>query len=203
MPMTTLWYAMQAGPARDHDGFAEPVETIDGEHDVGRFGGGGRAAGADGDAHVGECERGGVVDAVADHDRSTGALFELDGVDFLGGCPFGEDVVDADDGPDGLRVVLAVAGDHHDAPDAVPAELANGSGGVGADRVVEEQRADGCAVDLDEDGECTVERGAPPDAAHPARARRCRRPARLADRDVVTLHDAADPVSGHLVHVLG
>ena len=57
------------GAAGDHDRLAEPVEPIDREHDVGRLGRGSRAAGADCDAHIGERERGRIVDAVADHDR--------------------------------------------------------------------------------------------------------------------------------------
>ena len=47
-------------------------------------------------------KRGGVVDAVADHDGRAQPALEADRVDLLGRGPFGEDVVDADDGTDGL-----------------------------------------------------------------------------------------------------
>ena len=42
-----------------------------------------------------------------------------DGVDLLGRCPLGEDLVDADHGADGLGDLGPIAGDHHDAVDAV------------------------------------------------------------------------------------
>ena len=57
MPTTTLCERDAAAAARDDDRFAEPVEAIDGEHDVGGLRGSGRAAGTDGDADVGERER--------------------------------------------------------------------------------------------------------------------------------------------------
>ena len=131
-----------AAAARDDDRLAEPVEAIDGENDVGRFRGRGRAAGTDGDPDVGERERRRVVDAVADHDRVTGALFEPDRLDLLGWRAVREHVVDADDGTDRLRVLLSVAGHHDDAADAVTAQLADRACRVGPDRIVEQQCTD-------------------------------------------------------------
>ena len=96
-------------------------------------------------------ERGRVVDAVTDHDRVARPLLEPDCFDLLGRGPFGEDVIDADDGADGPGVLLPVAGHHDDAAYAVAAQLADRACGIRTDRVVEEQRTDGRAVDVDED----------------------------------------------------
>ena len=90
-----------------------------------------------------------------------GARLEPDRVDLLGRRALREHFVDADDRADGLRVLLAVAGHHDDAADAVVAQLSDRAGRVGSDRVVEQQRADRAAVDVDEDRERAVELGAP------------------------------------------
>ena len=70
-------HALQGDPpgaAGQRGHLAEPVEAVDGEHRVGGLGRGGGAAGAHRDPHVGQGQRGGVVDAVADHDGRRTAL---------------------------------------------------------------------------------------------------------------------------------
>ncbi len=133
-----------------------------------------------------------------------GAALEPDRVDLLGRRAFGEDFVDADDRTDGLRVLFAVAGHHDDAADAVAAQLADRARGVGADRVVEQQRADGHAVDLDEDRERAVELGAAAHGLAPSSA--------LAGAEIqLALPTAtrwpstmpAHAVTGHLLDVVG
>ena len=74
-------------------------------------------AGADRDAHIGAGERGGVVDAVADHGDGEAAAVQL--VD-LGGLVLGEDLgehfVDTEVGADRFGDLGGVTGDHDDPP---------------------------------------------------------------------------------------
>ena len=139
MPTTTLCRAM--APARlAMDGVAEPVEAIDGEHDVGGLGGRGRRPRPDGDADVGAGERGGVVDAVADHDRGPGcALRARRRRPCRPGCssastsstPITAPTVSATSARSPVTMTTR----------RMPArrKLADGAGGVGADRVVEQE----------------------------------------------------------------
>ena len=83
------------GATGDDHGFAESIQSVDGEHDVSRLRRRGRAPRPDGPADVGEGECGCVVEAVAHHDRGTGALFERYRRDFVGGAALGEDVIDS------------------------------------------------------------------------------------------------------------
>jgi hypothetical protein len=87
-----------ARAAGDDHRIAEAVEPVDGQHDVGRLGRRGRAAGADGDADVGQGERRRVVDPVADHDRAPQPSFAADDLDLLGGGALGQDLVHPDHG---------------------------------------------------------------------------------------------------------
>ena len=66
-----------AGAPGDDVGVAETVEAIDGQHHIGGLGRHGGAAGADRHADAGDRQRGGVVDAVADHDGRPAARFRV------------------------------------------------------------------------------------------------------------------------------
>ena len=71
------------------------------QRDVGRFERGVAAGDAHGDADVGRRQRGGVVDAVADHrDRSVAALQLLDRRDLVLGQQLRAELVDAEVGRD-------------------------------------------------------------------------------------------------------
>ena len=71
-------------------------------------------AGAHRDPEVGLRERGGVVDAVADHrDDPAVALQPLDDGDLVGREHLGDDVVDADLRRDGRGGPFVVAGEQH------------------------------------------------------------------------------------------
>ncbi len=112
-----------------------------GEHDAGRFDGD-VGAGADGQADVGAGEGGGVVDAVADHGDALAALLQVgDGLVLVLGEDLGEDLVDAEVAADGVGDLPGVAGDHRHV-DAHPAEVVDGLSGLGADLVLERERAD-------------------------------------------------------------
>ena len=71
---------LRCGPDR----FAEPVETVDGEHDVGRFGRGRRAPGPHGHAQIGGRQRRRVVDPVPHHQHPPVPALQLDGVNLVG-----------------------------------------------------------------------------------------------------------------------
>ena len=159
-------------------------------------------AGADGHAHVGQGEGGGVVDAVAHHDRRPVPGGVGDGVDLLGRRSFGQDHVDADDGADRLGDVRPVAGDHLDPLDAAAAQGPDGPGRIGAEGVLEHDRARGLAVHPDEDGERAVQVG----RRRTARTQRGgasvgQDPPGLPGRDPVTVDDPTDTVRRNLLHI--
>ena len=141
IPTSTLWTRDPARTPRDPHRLGDAVEPVDDQHDVGGLGRGRRPASAHRDADVGGRERRRVVHAVADHDRQAE----------LGlrprprrPCRPGRarpGPVDADRDPDGFGDVRVVAGDHHDAFDPRPAERPDHPRRVGADRVLEQQRA--------------------------------------------------------------
>ena len=111
---STLCGAIRPGAAGDGDAVAEPVEAVDGEDDVGGFRRGGRTAGADRDAHVGERQRRRVVDAVADHDR--GAVrrrSRATASTFSAGVRSASTSSTPMTAPTDLGDVGPVAGDHH------------------------------------------------------------------------------------------
>ena len=192
------------GAVGDGEAVREVVETVDGEDHVGGFRRGGRATGADRDAHVGERQRGRVVDAVADHDRGPVPARFHDCFDLLCGGAFGEHGVHTDDRADGFGDVGPVAGDHLDAADAAAAQRPDGAGCVGAQRVVQHDRACGRAVDGDEHGQRAVQVGPPVDGTNPDRRRAVGEdPARLAHRHLVSVDAAAHAVGGDLLDIDG
>jgi hypothetical protein len=92
-----------------------------------------------------------------------------------------------------------VAGDHHHPPHAGTAELTEGAGGVGTDRVVDGQRAGQPAVDGDEGGGEPFQGAAPPQPAGPRRHGLAGHgPRGLADRDQAAADAAADALAGLL-----
>ena len=72
-------------PLSDADRVTEPIEPVDAENDVGRFRRGCGSSSTHRDANIGGRESGGVVDAVADHDRGAVATFVQDRLDLVGG----------------------------------------------------------------------------------------------------------------------
>ncbi len=143
MPTTTLCSGDRRARRGDDDGLAEPVEPVDRQHHVGRLRRRGRAARADRHADVGHGERGRVVDAVADHDRGgRAAASSRTASTFSAGVRSASTSSTPIDRAHRLATLRAVAGDHHDPADAAAAQLADGAGGVGSDRVVEEDGAD-------------------------------------------------------------
>ena len=133
----------RARPPGDLDRLGQAIESVDGDDDVGCLGGGARAPGAHRHADVGEGEGRCVVEPVADHhDRARcGADARPDGLDLLGRHPLGQDRVDADGRSDDVGDRRVVAGDHDDPGEPDPPERADRPRGLGAERVVEDQRA--------------------------------------------------------------
>ena len=71
----------------------------------------------------------------------------LDGLDLLARVALGQDPVDPERGADRLGHVRVVAGHHHDPSDAGTAKRPDHARRVGADRIVDHQRAGDLAVD--------------------------------------------------------
>ena len=125
-------------------------------------------AGAHRDAEIGGRERGGVVDAVADHaDRPALALEPSDRVELVLRRDFGEDLRDADLGRDLVGDRCAVAGEQ-DRFEPELAQVRDRLLGRRLDRVGDGDRAANRAVPLDGDGRAWDE---PADARIVARAR--------------------------------
>ena len=131
------------GASGDEDGVGQGVDPVDREHHVGGLRGCRRPARGQCHPDPGGGERRGVVDAVADHDRRAMGRLALDRGELVCRVAVGQHAVHAHDPPDHVRDVGAVAGDQHDAGDPGLAQRANHSGGVGPDRVLEQERAHG------------------------------------------------------------
>ncbi len=187
---------------RQRAGLAEPVEPVHGEHRVGGLGGGARSAGAHGDPDVGQGQRGGVVDPVSDHDGGRPAAFEPDGVQLVGRGALGQHLVHADHRADGVGDLRAVAGDHDDPADPAVPQRPDRPGGIGPERVVQDERTGRDAVDRDEHGQRPVEPGPAARRLHPRRLAGHPHPAGLADGHPVAVGHSADALPGHLFHLL-
>ena len=85
------------GAAGDLHRVGEPVEPVGGEHHVGRLRGGGRAAGAHRHPDRGGGERGGVVEAVADHHGDRAFPLGAHGGDLARGRLLGAHLVEPQD----------------------------------------------------------------------------------------------------------
>ena len=140
----------------------QAVQPIDSEHHIGGFGRSGCPSSPEGDSDVGERECGCIVDAVTDHHGRSPARLELHDVELLGRRALSQHLVDPDDRPDGLGHIGSVAGDHHDAGDPVLPQRAKGPGGVGSQRIIEDQDTGRSPVDAHEHGE-SARRDAPYD----------------------------------------
>ena len=71
-------------PAGDVHRVGQTVQAVGGQHDVGGFGRRRGAARAHRDTHCGRCQRGSVVDSVADHDCARAIPFGTYGGNFVG-----------------------------------------------------------------------------------------------------------------------
>ena len=131
----------RAGQADDREHVARVAAH---QHDVGRLDGHIRP-GADGDAEVGFDQRGGIVDAVADHgDRQSACFISPDLRRLLLRQDLGEELVEAELAGHRLRPPPGIAGQHHQ---RIPIAFSRGDGlerfladeigqGDGADRRV-------------------------------------------------------------------
>ena len=98
--------------------------------------------------------------------------------------------------PTAVGHVLPIAGDHHDSPDAGAAQAADGAGGVGSDRVDQQQRTGRYPVDADEHADRPIEPASLPSPGHPWLVAVHADPARLADCHVAPADGAADARAG-------
>ena len=96
MPMTAACNAIRRERRAIRIASAEPVDPVDGEHDVGGLGGRGRTAGADRHPDAGRGQRGRVVHAVTDHDRRPVRGLGEHPRDLARRVGVGADAVDAD-----------------------------------------------------------------------------------------------------------
>ncbi len=165
-----------AGPSGHGHYLAEPVQPVDGKDCVGSLGCGSGASRSHRNADVRQGQCGRVVDAVADHDNRSAAPLQAHRVQFLGRSPLGKHDVHADDRPDCLRDLSAVAGDHDDAVDSTRPQRPDRPGGIRPEGIVQDQNPGRLAVDSHEHRQSTVEPCPPPGGFRPAR-----RPLRPAD----------------------
>jgi hypothetical protein len=115
-----------------------------------------------------ERQRGRVIDAVPDHDDRPAALLGPHGVELVGGGSLGQHAVHADDRADRFGYLGAVSGDHDNPVDAACAQRTDGPGGIGADRVVQDQDPGRLAVNCDEHRERSVQPCSPACGLRPA-----------------------------------
>ena len=122
---------------------ATPRGSLRGEDDAGRLDGD-VGAGADGDADVGAGERGGVVDAVADHrDRAArGLAARRPARSLSSGSTSAKTSSTPRSAADGVGDLAGVAGDHHDRATPSAWSSSTACAGLGADLVLERERAD-------------------------------------------------------------
>ncbi len=173
------------------------------EHDVGGLYGD-VGAGADGDAHVGLRERGGVVDAVAHHGHFPALGLELGDLGRLvAGQHLGDYRVDADDPGDAAGSGLVVAGQHDDLDVEVAQRGDRGRGGV-SHGIGEGDESDGFPVDGDDDGGAAVLGQLLPSIGEAFDVDRfaLHQPA-VADDDAATDHGRDCAVAGNAVEALG
>lgn len=99
--------------AGEADGGGQLVELVGHQRDVGGLQRDGRAGGTHGDPDVGDRQRGGIVDAVADHRYGPALRGQLGhGGALVPGQQLGADVVDAAGGADGAGDPVVVARQH-------------------------------------------------------------------------------------------
>ena len=189
--------------AGDEDRVGKGIDPVDREHDVGCLGGRRRAPCGESDTDAGSGQRGGVVDAVADHDRSGPDRLLLDHRELVRRGAVRQDGVDADHPADRAGDVGAVAGDEDHALEPCGAQRTHHARRVGTDGVLEEHRPRGGAVDRGEHGHRPVEVGTPVHLPDPGRGHVPDDPGGLAEPDLVPVDQATDAVPVLLAHVGG
>src|SRR5471032_195087 len=138
-PEQVLAYLAVAA-ARDRDGGGHQRRIAAHQRDAGGVHGDVGAAGY-GDADIGGGQRGGVVDAVADHgDASAAGLQAGDGGRFVGGQHVGDDAAYAQFLADGVGAALVVAGEQ-DGLDVHRLQRLQRGAGLRFDAVAEGQQA--------------------------------------------------------------
>ena len=187
---------------RDEDRVGKDVEPVDGEHDVRSLGRRGRTTRGKRHTDPGRRERRSIVDTVADHDRCAARGLVLDRGEFGRRVAVGQHLVDADNPPDHVADVGAVARDEHDARDPGPAQRAHHPGCVGPDRVFEEEGSGRLVVDGGEDRQRTVQVGPPTHLTNPRRRVAADDPRCLAESDPVIADSALQAVAVHLSDIL-
>ena len=149
------------GAAGDLDGLGDLGGLVVHQDYVGGLDGGVGAEGAHGDADIGPCQDGGVVDAVS-HEGEGAFLEELrDFVDLIGREELGVHFVHFQLGGDGGGYAFLVAGEHDGLADAFPFEGLDAFGGVFLDAVADDDVAGVLAVDGDVDDGAGMVAGMP------------------------------------------
>ena len=182
---------------------SQGVDPINSEYDVGGLRGRCRPACGKRHPHPGRCERGSVVDPVADHDRRNRRRLALDRRKLVCRVAVGQHRVDAHDAPDHGGDVGAIARDQDDASDPGTAHRADHPGRIGPDRILQQEDAGRLAVDGDEDGQRAIQIGPAPHLAHPRRSSVADDPSSFTQLHPVACDCSFQAVAMDLLDVLG
>ena len=147
-------------PSCDGETLGQPIESIDDEHHIGDLRRRRHTAGADGHPDVGERERRRVIEPITDHEGVSETHLLGDDIELPRRRALGEHRIDAEHRTDGLGHISSVTGDHDHPADAARAHGPDRARSVGAQPILEEDRADRGAVHGDIHRERAVERGA-------------------------------------------
>ena len=167
MPTKMLSTAIRRARRAMTTSVADPIQTVRQNYRIRRFRRGAGAARAHRDPHVRRGQRGGVVDAVADHGGWMQPLLDAHGLDLIGGNALAQHGVEIEGGADRLRGACPISRHHHDPDDARLAQHTDGPRRVGAQFVGEQQRADRPPFQGDKNDERRAPRRAPCRPARP------------------------------------
>ena len=176
------------GAPGDQDRLRQGVNPVDGQHDVSGLRRRRRTPCGQRDAGSGCRQRGRIVDAVTDHDGGARRGLTPDRGELVGGVAVRQNLVDADDAPDGLGTVCPVTGQQDNAPDACRPQSADHARRLGPDGVFQQQRARRLVVDSSEDDERAIKLRAPSNLKHPEWGILTHDPGRFAQPHAVTPH---------------
>jgi hypothetical protein len=133
----------------DSQRLGQPVQPVDEQHDICRFGRGTGTVRAHRHAHVRCRQCRGIVDAVAHHHAGAIRTRRSDGSELVAGLLFRPHLVHSHCSADRLGDVAPIARQHDNACNAGAAQQAQRLGRVWADLVGEQQRAQHASISRD------------------------------------------------------
>src|SRR5262245_20999581 len=138
-------------PLCNNHRIGDAVHTIYEDHDVGGLRGGASATRTHANANDRLSQCGGVVDAVANHERWLHPLFGCYGIDLIGRLPIGKYSIEIERSADSLGSIEPIAGNHHDAAGTSCAKRVHGAGAFAPELICKKQSTDRPAFDGNKD----------------------------------------------------